>query len=156
MCINTKKSKVIALSIIALLQIILWAPYLLDCPLTLPSPIIVGGRWIIWSEPYFCLGTATDFVPALAMVTAGILTLFFCIWQIRSTRALSWIIWTNVGAISILIVMQVIGTIMGVVSYSNLDLDIWLLLTIFFWFGPPSILSAIAWKIRKFELMKNT
>ena len=41
---------------------------------TPPMPFVFSHEWVAWVGRAFDLGTVTDFVPAIGMVTAGLLT----------------------------------------------------------------------------------
>jgi len=132
------------------IQIILWAPYLLDPCWTIPRPWILGGRWIKFFPPLFCLGTATDFIPALFMVTAGLIALFAAPHPAKPKR-LSWVLSANVAAVVALTTMHLIGAIAGVIG--SHDIGVWTLITLLVWLVPPLTLIGLT---RKNQEAQNT
>jgi hypothetical protein len=133
----------IALIVLGLLQTVFWFPYVLDPPWTLPSPLQVG-RWTVWLSGTFDLGTAKDFVPAAAMVVAGVLVMTTGFRRSLTNRFVTAAIWGDTAAILGLIVMNVIATLAGVVHWASVDA--WLLLTLFLWFGPPLAGIVLLWR----------
>src|SRR5262245_66072834 len=76
--------------VLALVQTIFWAPYLFPIPWTLPEPMKFG-RYVLWSDFHFDLGSAIDFIPAVAMVLAGVLGMVV---GLRRDLASPFLIWT--------------------------------------------------------------
>ncbi len=90
---------------LGLLEVLLWCPNLLSPP------------WD-WYGRRFDLGSAIDFVPAVAMVVAGVLSVLVGVHKVPAQRTLRQAIWANVGAIVVVGVALVVGGVSGAALWS--------------------------------------
>ena len=137
------------LFVLALLQTVFWIPYLFEVPWTLPEATMIGRHWL-WSDVHFDLGTATDFVPAVAMVLAGACAMTVGLRRHLSSSAILWAIRADAGALFVLTGMIAVGILTGVAQWTGSGW--WLLLTLLLWFAPP--IASIALMKRRRRLLE--
>jgi hypothetical protein len=138
------------LFILAMLQTLFWIPYLFNVPWTLPEATMIGRHWLL-SDFHFDLGTATDFVPAVAMVLAGTCAMNVGLRRDLSRSAILWAICADAVALFVLTGMIAVGILTGVAQWTGSGW--WLVLTLLLWFAPP-ILS-IALMKRRTKLLEH-
>jgi hypothetical protein len=128
------KRRSFALFSLALLQSVFWTPYLFHVPWQLPEGRNIGGHWL-WSDFYFDLGTATDFVPAVGMVVAGVFGMAVGVRRHSSMFLLSVAIFADFSAVLVLIGIETVGQIIGVIRWGKIGLGF--VFNVLLWFGPP-------------------
>jgi hypothetical protein len=82
-------------------------------------PLLVGHRWIVQFPANFDLGIATNFLPAVVMVIAGLLAIAVGFRKRLTSWFVGIAVWLDVLAIIILIVMDIIGTATGVKFWNS-------------------------------------
>lgn len=98
--------KTIPLLFLGIFQAWFWLPRLNPQPWVPPAPFVFSHEWIAWCSR-IDLGTATDFIPAVAMFLAGFLTALAGIGQREKNRFVGISILFQMLAITTVVVMDV-------------------------------------------------